>query len=248
MEMPPLGAEPQAPLSPWQRLAAIFTRPSTAWAGLETKGQWWFPLAILIVFNGAMGAALHQRALMPMIVEQWEQAVERGDMTAAQLENMETSMRGPLGIVLTSVQQALAWVVILLISALGVWFGVGFILGSKFRYRLAFEISCWSALILVPAQVLAGVLAWSKQTFRGIHLGLGILVPEADAPSKLLTGLASFLDAFSPFALWSVWVTVLGATVLSGAPRKSVTWVVVALYLVMAIFMAAMAGLFTQTG
>ncbi len=248
METTPSSPVPQATLSPWQRLVAIFFRPSAAWAGLETRSQWWFPLILLMVLNGGLAALLFERAIVPMQVERMQAQVDSGAMTPADVERMEAQMASPVSIVIGAVFQGLAWAVILMLSALALWFTVGFILGTKFRYRLALEVTGWSALVLIPAQLIGSVLAWSKQTFDGIHLGLGILVPESDPPSKLLVGLAAFLDAFGPFALWSLWLTVLGATALSGAPRKSVLPAVVVMYLVVSAFLAAMAALFTPGG
>ena len=32
------------------RAIAIFTRPAHAWAGLETRARWWFPMLLILVF------------------------------------------------------------------------------------------------------------------------------------------------------------------------------------------------------
>jgi hypothetical protein len=145
-------------------------------------------------------------------------------------------------------QQVIAWPIILLVSALGVWFGVGFVLGRKFRYRLAFETVAWSSLVTIPGQLLAGALAWSRETMRGLHTGFGILLPESDAPSKLTTGLGFFLDAIGPLALWYLAVVIIGAAAVSGAPRKSVGWVLGALYVGVTIFFAALGAMFSRGG
>jgi hypothetical protein len=243
--VPAGGAEP---LSVWQRAIAVFARPTSAWSGLESRSQWWFPLVVMMLLSAGFAAALHQRALMPMISESWEQAVADGRMTAAQVDKMEAFMGGPLGMAMTVGQQVIAWPIILLVSALGVWFGVGFVLGRKFRYRLAFETVAWSSLVTIPGQLLAGALAWSRETMRGLHTGFGILLPESDTPSKLMTGLGFFLDAIGPLALWYLAVVIIGAAAVSGAPRKSVGWVFGALYVGMTIFFAALGAMFSRGG
>jgi hypothetical protein len=71
-----------------------------------------------------------------------------------------------------------------------------------------------------------------------------VLLPEADPPSKLHAGMAVLLDAFGPFVIWNLFVTVIGCSVLSGAPRKNVAWVLAALYLALTVVFAVVAALF----
>src|SRR5436309_12978488 len=120
--------------------------------------------------------------MMPMLSESGEQAVADGKMTAAQVDKMESFMGGTIGLCVMVGQQAIAWPIILLVSALGVWFGVGFVLGTKFRFRLAFETVAWSSLINIPGMILGGAMAWSRQTMKGLHTGFGILLPESETP------------------------------------------------------------------
>src|SRR5262249_6303680 len=86
---------------------------------------------------------------------------------------------------------------------------------------------------------------WFRRSFEGLHLGLGVLLPEPDTPNKLHKGLTVFLDAISPFAAWYLAVVILGTAALSGAPRRNVAWVLVTLYLAFVVFSAAIAALFS---
>ncbi|HEY3216625.1 MAG TPA: YIP1 family protein [Candidatus Eisenbacteria bacterium] len=237
-------ASPTAPLSVWKRAAAVFTRPAAAWSDLGTRTQWWFPMTLMALAGAAFTLVLHERAILPMITQRWEQMVDSGQLSAEQLERMSEGLKGPAGLAISVAQQFIVWPVILFALALLVWFGAGFVLGTKLRYRHGLEIAAWSSLIHIPAQLLIGVLAWSKQTLSGIHVGLAILLPEAEAPTKLQAALASFLDALGPFQIWSVAVVVIGAAALSGAPRRSVAWVMSGLYLGLSAFLAALAALF----
>lgn len=243
---PPASTDTGPSLSLVQRAVAVFTRPGSAWGGLASRAQWWFPLLVMLVVAAAFSAALHQRAMLPMIMESWDQAVADGRMTAEQVERAAEFMGGPVGMAMTIVQQAIALPVIYLFSALIVWLGVGFILGTRFRFRLAFETVAWSSLILIPGQLLTGVLAWSRQTMQGIHTGFGILLPESDPPSKLMAGLGFFLDAIGPLSIWYLAVLILGAAALSGAPRKSVAWVVGGLYVALMACFAVIAAMMTR--
>ena len=128
-----------------------------------------------------------------------------------------------------------------------VWFGVGFVLGSSMKYRHALEVAAWSNLINIPGYLIAFTEAWFMQTFKGIHVGLGALLP-ADSGSKVITGLGIFLDAFGPFAIWYLIVGIVGAAALSGAPRRSVAWVMSSLYMIIVVVSAVLTALFTPAG
>lgn len=244
--VPPAPPTGEPSLSVWERAVAVFVRPGSAWSGLQQRAQWWFPVIVMIVFSALFAAALHQRAMLPMMMESWDEAVSEGRMTAQQVDRIEAFMSGPAGVGITVGQQAIVIPIVVLISALFVWFGVGFVLGTRLRYRLALEAVAWSTLVTIPGQLLTGALAWSRQTLRGIHTGFGILVPEADPPTKLQAGLGFFLDAIGPFSIWYLAVLILGAAALSGAARKSVAWVLGGLYLALMILFASVVAMMTR--
>jgi hypothetical protein len=227
------------------RAIAIFVRPGRAWDGLESRVQWWFPLLVILAVNAAGIVLLHDRALMPMLTESWDRQVSEGQMSSEQVQHIEDFMDSGAGRAITAAQQLVVFALVNFVTALVVWFGVSFLLGAKLRYRLALEVVCWSSLVGVPAQLLTFALAWFKESFRGVHVGFAVFLPEMDPPGKLMTGLGVVLDAIGPFGIWFVAVGVIGATVLSGAPRRSVAWVMASLYLVVSIFGAALAAFFT---
>jgi len=236
--------EPSRSLGLWARSVAIFVRPAQAWAGLETRTQWWFPMLLTVTLTVAGSAALHDRALVPMMSESWDRQVAAGAMTAERADQMERFFASPAGMAASIAPTLIILPVIVLGIALVIWFGVGFVLGTRFRYRHALEVAAWSSLINIPRQLVAYSSAWYKESFKGIHDGFGILLPEADPPSRLLIGLGGFLDAIGPLAIWYVIVGILGATALSGAPRKSVAWVLAGLYLAIAALSSALAAMF----
>jgi hypothetical protein len=227
------------------RAVLVFTRPSEAWTGLEQRAQWWFPMLVVAVVAMASAGLLHQRALIPMMTEAWERQVTSGQLQPQQLESMERFFNSPAGLAVSVGQQAVVLPIMTLLVALVVWFGVGFVLGTGMKFRLALEVASWSSLITLPAYLLTAVMAWMKQTMRGLHVGFGILLPDVDPPTKLMAALGVILDSIGPLSIWYVVVGVLGASALSGAPRKSVAWVLGSLYLVLVVFMAALAALFT---
>ena len=118
-------------------------------------------------------------------------------------------------------------------------------LGTRFRYRQALDVVWWSGLVKIPSTILFFLLAWQRESFKGVHLGLGALMPESDTPTKLQAGLGSFLDSIGPFEAWWLLVVILGAAALSGAPRRSIAWVFVALYLALGVFFAAVGAMFS---
>jgi hypothetical protein len=244
MSETPAAGTAGPPMSPFARAIAVFTRPADAWGGLKERAQWWFPLVILIVFAAVSAALLHHRALVPMMIETWEEQVANGQMQPEQVERMVQFFSGPTGIAFSLIQQVILMPVILLLTALIIWFGVGFVLGTGMRYRLALEVAAWSALITLPAYILTAILAWTKQTMRGIHVGFGILLPEMEPASKFHVALGAILDALGPLSIWYVIVAILGAAALSGAKTKSVAWVLGGLYVAVTVLLAALAAMF----
>lgn len=233
-------------LSPVTRMVRVFVRPADAWDGLREKGQWLFPLVLGLAVWLGLQAAAYDHVTLPMMFEQWSEAVANGQMEPTQeasLTKFFTESPAARWIVLG--QQVIVWPILLLLQALVVWFGTGFVLGTRLRFRQAFDVVCWSGLVKIPALLLFFALAFSRQSFMGVHLGLGVLVPEPETPSKLLTGLGTFLDFIGPFEAWWAAVAVLGASALSGAPRRSVAWVLVALYLALGAFLAAVSAFFS---
>jgi hypothetical protein len=237
---PPAASNP----SPFARAVNIFVRPTQAWGGLATRAQWWFPLTVMMLFSITFAIVLHDRAIMPMITDKWDEMVENGQMTTAQVEKAETSLQSPVMRGVMIGQQAITWPIFMLLTALGIWFGVSFLLGVKMPFRHAFEITTWSSLVLIPAQILTGILAWNRQTLNGVHVGWAVLLPEVESPSKMLAGVAAFLDSIGPFSLWSLVVCIIGAAALSGAPRKNAAWVLSGLYLGFALIAGLLAGMF----
>jgi hypothetical protein len=236
-------AAPEVRISPLARAVAMFVRPTRAWEGLRERSQWWFPMVVMILVGCAGSALLQERAVIPMMSETWDEQVQSGRMTAQAAQQMEEFFASPGGYAVTVGQQIIAIPVFILIVALVIWFGVGFVLGTGLKYRVALEVAAWGSLINLPAQIVAYVEAWFLQTFKGVHVGLGALLP-GDSHAKLIVGLRIFLDSIGPFSIWYLFVTVLGAAALSGAPRKSVAWVLTSLYLVVMACVAVIAALF----
>jgi hypothetical protein len=244
---PPVAVAEAASMSPFARLVRIFTRPAQAWAGLETRAQWWFPLLIFVVVNTALTFAIYERAIAPDQSAAYEAMVESGQMSPTAAAQAEQQMSGPTGRMIATISTALMIPILSLLFALALWFGVSFLLGTKFPFRRAFEVATWSSLVTIPGQILATFLAWNQQSMKAVNIGWAALLPESE-PSKMMTGVSAFLNALGPFAIWSLVVTILGATALSGAPRKNVAWVVSGLYVLFALAGALLAGMFAPGG
>jgi hypothetical protein len=237
------------PLSPLVRAARMFTSPATAWAGLEAGGRWrgWgFPLTVTLLLEVALSWATYHRALLPDMFQRWDQAVANGQMPPEQLQNMTKFFTENWVAVATTLGSIVIVVpVVILLQALMVWFGAGFVLGARFKFSQGFGVVAWAGLVHLPASLVRYGYGWVQQSFEGLHLGLGVLLPDQDPPTKLHAGLTVFLDAISPFTAWYLAVVVVGTAVLSGAPRRNVAWVLVTLYLAFVAFSAAVAALFS---
>lgn len=242
----PTDAEPS--MSVLQRAVAIFTRPTAAWSGLRTRAQWWFPLLILTLVNVAFSAALWERAILPMQLDAMEEQVAAGKMDAAAFDRAETMMRSPAGLAFA----VLPWIILSplfsLLAALILMIAVGFMLGGKLPFRQAFEVSTWSGLIQVPGVLVTGVLAWTKQTMEGVHVSLAALLPEPEKTDRVMGSIVGILDGLGPFAIWWIAVVVIGASVLSGAPRKRVAWAVGGIYVGLLVFFVVLGAMFRRGG
>lgn len=229
-------------LSIGQRAVAVFTNPGAAWGGLGERHQWWFPLLVMSLVQVLVMLPLYDRAYLPMYFDQLDAQVASGAIDAAGAARAEKIMESPaMGWVVAGVA-GLSSVVMTLALALVVWFGVGFLLGARFRYRLALEVTAWSALVWLPQHLAFFALAWTQQTMKGIHFGLAAFLPEADPPAKWQAMLTVVLDALGPFNIWYLVVAALGCAALSGAPRRSVAWVLGGLAVTLAVVSALLTG------
>ncbi|MCC6348108.1 MAG: hypothetical protein IT347_00760 [Candidatus Eisenbacteria bacterium] len=246
MSLPPVvpaeAAAPSRPISPLARALAIFANPGGAWGGLEERSRWWIPVLVIALINIVVMLPLYQRAYLPMYFDQLDSQLASGAIDAAQAAQAEKIMQWPgMGPIVAGVTGLIS-VLLTLLMALAAWFGVGFLLGAKFRYRLALEVTAWSGLVWIPQHIAFFLMAWSQETMKGIHFGLAAFLPAMDPPSKLHAAASVLLDTVGPFNIWFLVVAVLGASALSGAPRRSVAWVLVGLAVVIAVIIALITG------
>ena len=231
-----------------ERVGLIFIRPTRAWGGLRARAQWWFPLLIIALVSSITLIVVYERCYLPMMTEGLERQVAEGQMSQKVYDDTEAFFAGPAGKAINVGFQFIGVLVITLITGLVVWLGGGFILGRPFSFRLGLEVAAWSGLITLPGFLLTSALAYLRGvTVREVHIGFGILVPDPETPSRLVTGLQAFLDGLGPLSIWYVVVAVLGLSTLSGAPRKAAAWVMGGLYLTLLLLGSAIAAM-TQRG
>jgi hypothetical protein len=243
-QLPPASAVP-ARLSPIARAVRIFSRPSSAWDGLAERGQAWLPLLFVTCFELLLVAGTYQRVFVPTAMARIEQSADTNpNLTPEAIDRIAAWQTSPMGIGVNLSAVAIVVPVVMLLQALLLWFGTSFVLGTRFSYGNALTVISWSNLVFIPMSLVRYTYGWFNQSMEGLHLGLGVLVPEPETPSKLIKGLTVFMDALSPFAAWYVVVITLGAAALSGAPRRNVAWVLVTLYLAFGALLAAVGALF----
>ena len=242
----PAVAEPS--LSVIQRAVAIFSRPTAAWSGLKTRGQWWFPLIIVTLVNVGFSAALWERAILPMQLDAMEEQVAAGKMEPAALDRAETMMRSPAGMAFAALPWVILSPVFSMIAALVLMVAVGFMLGGQLPFRQAFEVVAWSGLIQIPGVIVTGLLAWSKQTMEGVHVSLAALLPEPDKTDLVMRSIVGVLDGLGPFGIWWIAVVIIGASALSGVARKRVAWSVGGIYVGLLVFFVVLGGMFRRGG
>jgi hypothetical protein len=245
LEAPAGGSEPGPGL--WARALAVFLRPQQAWSGLDRRVQFWFPLVLVAAISAGAMLATYDRVMLPTIIEPMQRQVADGQMPEAQMDRMEAFFESPAGRAINVGSQFIGVVVSTLLVALFVWLGGAFILGRPFGYRLALEVASWAGLVTLPGVLLVNAIAFARGTsLRAVHLGFGALLPEAETPSKLMTGLGVFLDAIGPLGIWFLAVVILGVSALCGTPRKTTAWVMSGLYLALILLAAGLAAVFAR--
>jgi hypothetical protein len=241
-----VNTQPESEMSIWSRSLAMFARPAHAWAGLERKGKWWFPLVVCTLVSVISTGLIYQRAMVPTQLAQLDLQVESGQIPADALDGIEQQVSSPMAMAMTISSIAIVMPLINLAFAVMPWLAAGFMLGRRFRYRDAFVVTTWAQLVNIPAQIVMTALAWTNESMTSLHIGFGVLLPTEDPPSKLMVGLGTFLDqGIGPFALWSLAVLALGTAALSGAPRRSVILVLGGIWLVVIAIISVLAAVFS---
>jgi len=246
---PPTATPEPIRLSPVARAVRIFARPADAWEDLRDRAQWWFPFLFMLAFLIAIQLLTFDQVMIPMVEQRLADAISSGQLTPDKQDQLlQFYTNSTWGRVALVGPPMVFQVIGYLLEALIVWFGVGFVLGSRMRFRHALEVTSWAQLVRVPQIVVFFALAAQQRSMLDVHLGLGAFVglfqSEVTAPTKLVRGLTGFLDLFGPFEAWWIAVGVLGCATLSGAPRRNVVWVLVALYLAFGAFIAAVSAFF----
>lgn len=233
------------PLSPLRRAVLIFTDPARAWTGLRERPQFLLPLLVSLLVSLGTTALLYSRAIVPMQLEQMERQVLDGQMPAEQFDRAAAMIDSPTALGFTLVVVTVFTLVFVLIAAATLSFGVGFVLGGKLPFRLALETAVWSGLVTLPGALIQSAMAWFQETMD-VRLSPAVLLPAMSEASKLEVGLISFFQWLSPFSIWFLVVAIIGASRLSGAPRKNVAWVVAGIYLAFAVALSAVAMMFSR--
>lgn len=246
-EVPAPAPEPPG-LPPLQRAVAVFVRPADAWQGVRQRSAWWLPVLVSVLVAMAGYVATYQRSQVPDIRDRLERQVESGEIPADRLPRIEEQITSPVAEGIGLVIIPIATLIILSLIATLPWLAAGFMLGRPFTWKDGFLVASWAQLIVIPGQILFYALCFINRTYKGQHIGFGVLLPPTDAPTKLGTGLGVFLDyGIGPFYLWWIAVLVIGTATLSGAPRKSVAWTLGGLYLAVMMVVSTLAGWFTPT-
>lgn len=240
LDAPATPESPEVTLSPLQRAVRIFTDPVHAWSGLSARAQFLVPLLLVMGVGLASTAILYHRAIVPMQLEQMERQVLDGQMPAESFDRAAGMIDSPMMLGVTLVFVVLGTLLFYVVAAAAVSFGVSFVLGGKLRFRLGLEAATWAGLVTLPGSLIFTVMAWLQETMD-VRLSPAVMLPAMSEATKFQAGLISFFQWLNPFSLWFLAVMVIGASVLSGAPRKNVAWVLVGLYLAFAVVLSAVA-------
>ena len=219
------------------KIAGIFTSPSEAFESIDQKPSWAGPFIIgLVVFF------IFQFFTLDIQVADRIAMMEARGMTAEQLDVVKGQMEGPAkyaGFIVGPIMMLVIWAILS-----GIYMFVGnTVMGGESKFKNVFAVVAWSSLIGTISLLLRTFLVISKGTNQGVVTSLAILLPTpglAEGPSALYR----LLNQFDVFTIWSLFVTIIGfSVVFKFTTKKSATFVIVlwAIYVILAV---ALGGLF----
>jgi len=214
-------------MSPLGRAVVFLFSPSKVFTSLRYRcgwQDWFFPLAIVILASVISG----QLTFPAMMADQTESILsnqnipdERKDEMLRTLPEKENFSRVMMG-VLTPV----GILMVVLVIALVLQFGVNAILGGDLLYRESLSVVCYSSLVSIPAYIVKVPLMIVKGTVKGVRTDFSLLLPSGSADSLAY----KLLSRFDLFMIWEIALLSIGLGIVSEIPKRRTGGLVIALW------------------
>lgn len=220
------------------RIVGIFSSPREAFESIEQKPTWVVPFIIgLIVFF------VFQFFTLDIQVQDRIAMMEARGMTGEQLAMVRSQMEGPAkyaGFIVGPIFMLIVWAILS-----GIYMFVGnTVMGGESSFKKVFSVIAWSSLIGTVSLLLRTFLVVSKGTNQGVVTSPAILLPTpgmAEGPNALYR----LLNQFDLFTIWSMFVTIIGFSVIFKFTMKKSATFIIALWIIYVILAVALGGLFS---
>lgn len=204
------------------RFLRLFSSPFRAFVRPRTKALWLVPLIVMSLFQIMQGVLLRD-----LVQEKVLSSISQNDRIPEEqkekiLEQMEGSMGSPMQLALQQAGGAAGtWLLVYVVPALLFMLGLNFVLGAHVRFRDVFSVVAFSALVLLPRDLIRVPLMLAKGSLDVYTSPAALVSPDS-------TALVFALNLFDVFELYRLFVVAAGFVTLTGfALRKTLFPVVV---------------------
>ncbi|MCB9508807.1 MAG: YIP1 family protein [Deferribacteres bacterium] len=206
-----------------QRLVAIFSAPTKAFASINRKPTFAFPIIFAICAVTALQLLTLDVQLSDRLLE-----LKASGASEQRIAEGEATLAGPvkyLGIVLTPIIApiifaVLAWIYMV---ACNKYFG------KKVAFNIIFSMVLWASMVALVDLVPATWYALTKGTLHGYATDLSILLPTP-ALGEGKSILYRFLAKFSIFTIWQLVLLIIGFAIAYGSTTAKASRPVLALW------------------
>ena len=218
------------------RIINIFSAPKETMESINEKPTWLVPYLIVTIVTVVLTFALMDIRQQDTIA-----MFEAQDKPAEMIEgvqNMPAAMRYgqliPIPIVMIAIWAVFGGVLL---------FAGNTILGGESKFKKVFSMVAWSGLVGVCGFIVQSLLVMMKGTSHGVTTSLAILLPTpaiGQSPSLLYR----ILTQFDVFALWQMWIWVIGVSVLFRFTKQKSATMVFSIWGLWVILSVALGSLF----
>jgi hypothetical protein len=222
----------------FSRITGIFTSPRETFGSIDQKPTWLVPFLIVVIIAIVLNFLALDIGMKYQIAK-----MEAKEMSAEQIDNMQSRMEGPLKyvqIVAIPVVTLILWVILAGILL----FCGNTIMGGESTFKKVYSIVAWSSLVTMVGAILKTFLILSKGTVHGVTISLAILLPTPELGESTPI-LYRLLSKFDPFTIWELILWIIGlAVVYRFTTKKSATLVLFlwAIWIVISVALGSVLG------
>jgi Yip1 domain. len=228
---PDAGPKP----SPFQRIIGVMFSPDATFASIAKRPDWVLPLVILCVVGLLCGIAIAQRVDFNTVARD---AMDVNPQTAKMPpERVATMVHFTAGMMKVSAYASPVLTAIVLMIVGGVLLLAFRVFGGEGDFKQAFSVTTYAWYPRLAKGILAAIILLSKKGIsiwdlqNPVRSNLGFLFDPKTQPVQFALG--SSLDLF---AIWSVFLLIVGFAAVSRVSKARSAVIVVSLWVVVNIF------------